>query len=271
MTSAALAGVPHTEVASAVGHRHAPCAPVRRRRDRFCCVRRLTICSPNIRAARTARHQLYRRHRHRGPPWRSARYRAHLGGTSEMPLPSRPDDVLQGRPSYSRCRTDPCAETSADGIAGSRRALPRVLPLQADVLKASGLSAPIPGMADMEGKGHFFDCEPYGKCWEPTPATQHPEPATAQARIDRGTEQACGNTARSPKACRRSLHRRAATSASSGRPPLRDLLPDMSDMDSFFPCIPDECARHVLSHGRPVPDAAMGLGRVQLRQLDLPE
>jgi len=35
------------------------------------------------------------------------------------------------------------------------------------VMEASGLAAPIPGMADMAGKGKFFDCAPYGTCWEP--------------------------------------------------------------------------------------------------------
>jgi hypothetical protein len=37
----------------------------------------------------------------------------------------------------------------------------------AAALKASGLSAPIPGLADMYANGSFFSCEPYGTCWEP--------------------------------------------------------------------------------------------------------
>jgi hypothetical protein len=36
------------------------------------------------------------------------------------------------------------------------------------VMKESGLTAPIPGLADLYGKGTFFACEPYGTCWEPT-------------------------------------------------------------------------------------------------------
>jgi hypothetical protein len=35
------------------------------------------------------------------------------------------------------------------------------------VMAQSGLSEPIPGMADMAGAGKFFDCAPYGTCWEP--------------------------------------------------------------------------------------------------------
>jgi hypothetical protein len=37
----------------------------------------------------------------------------------------------------------------------------------AEVMKASGLSEPIPGLADLANQGTFFDCAPYGTCWEP--------------------------------------------------------------------------------------------------------
>jgi hypothetical protein len=36
-----------------------------------------------------------------------------------------------------------------------------------ELLKDSGLTAPIPGLAEMKGKGTFSDCAPYGICWEP--------------------------------------------------------------------------------------------------------
>jgi FecR protein len=35
------------------------------------------------------------------------------------------------------------------------------------VMKASGLTSPLPGLADMEGQGEFFPCAPYGTCWVP--------------------------------------------------------------------------------------------------------
>jgi hypothetical protein len=34
-------------------------------------------------------------------------------------------------------------------------------------LKASGLASPIPGLADLYNGGRFFDCAPFGRCWEP--------------------------------------------------------------------------------------------------------
>jgi hypothetical protein len=36
-----------------------------------------------------------------------------------------------------------------------------------EVMKEAGLQKPLPGLADMKGKGHFFECPPYGMCWEP--------------------------------------------------------------------------------------------------------
>ena len=36
------------------------------------------------------------------------------------------------------------------------------------VMKEANLSEPLPGLADMEAKGAFFACKPYGTCWAPT-------------------------------------------------------------------------------------------------------
>lgn len=36
------------------------------------------------------------------------------------------------------------------------------------MMKASGLTSPLPGLADMNGQGTFFPCAPYGTCWAPT-------------------------------------------------------------------------------------------------------
>ena len=37
----------------------------------------------------------------------------------------------------------------------------------AAVMQSAGLTEPIPGLADMAGQGKFFECAPYGTCWEP--------------------------------------------------------------------------------------------------------
>jgi hypothetical protein len=48
------------------------------------------------------------------------------------------------------------------------------------VMKESGLHEPLPGMADMEAKGSFFDCQPYGTCWAPTKGWGRPQAAAQQ-------------------------------------------------------------------------------------------
>jgi hypothetical protein len=57
---------------------------------------------------------------------------------------------------------------------------------QAAMMKEANLSAPLPGLADMQGQGRFFSCAPYGR--EPShgwsgaqPAADGPDTDTAQA------------------------------------------------------------------------------------------
>ncbi|HKN21279.1 MAG TPA: FecR domain-containing protein [Terracidiphilus sp.] len=63
---------------------------------------------------------------------------------------------------------------------------------QAAMMKASGLTEPIPGLADMQDQGSFFPCAPYGTCWEPTVASggEHSEVAThgTQAAVTPGEQ-----------------------------------------------------------------------------------
>jgi hypothetical protein len=49
-------------------------------------------------------------------------------------------------------------------------------------LKASGLSTPLPGLNNLYRNGSFFQCAPYGTCWEPTQqaAEQAPSPQTSR-------------------------------------------------------------------------------------------
>jgi hypothetical protein len=70
------------------------------------------------------------------------------------------------------------------------------------VLKASGLSSPIPGLTDLYASGTFSPCAPYGMCWEPSQQTASPpqalpEPATAQAAVHT-TAQVAGQAAGKP-------------------------------------------------------------------------
>ena len=55
----------------------------------------------------------------------------------------------------------------------------------AEMMKASGLTVPIPGLADMKGQGRFFECAPYGTCWEPN-GTQQDKAKLSRNRLPSG-------------------------------------------------------------------------------------
>lgn len=88
--------------------------------------------------------------------------------------------------------TQPASEIEAlkefDGWVADRYAA-RTATLEA-MMKEAGLTKPIPGLAEMKGKGHFFPCPPYGTCWQPdeaqaeavltAPPTPPPTPKTAR-------------------------------------------------------------------------------------------
>jgi hypothetical protein len=50
-----------------------------------------------------------------------------------------------------------------------------------EVMKAAGLPEPIPGLAGLQNQGTFFDCAPYGTCWEPNAAVLRQVAANAPA------------------------------------------------------------------------------------------
>jgi len=59
---------------------------------------------------------------------------------------------------------------------------------QIAMMKEANLASPLPGLADMQGRGRFFSCAPYGTCWEPShgwsgaqPAAEGPDTDTVQA------------------------------------------------------------------------------------------
>ncbi|MFZ1083645.1 MAG: hypothetical protein WAN35_01625 [Terracidiphilus sp.] len=96
----------------------------------------------------------------------------------------------------------------------------------AEVMQASGLTEPIPGMAEMRGQGRFFDCQPYGTCWEPNAAAGPPD-GDSQPAARLAADQAAGpNTAQSASKKAKSTWGGAAPAASPG------------DEDEFFPCFP---------------------------------
>lgn len=51
--------------------------------------------------------------------------------------------------------------------------------LTAAALKASGLSSPVPGLVELYQHGAFFQCAPYGTCWEPEESESNRQSAAA--------------------------------------------------------------------------------------------
>ncbi|HXR39444.1 MAG TPA: hypothetical protein VN776_10140, partial [Terracidiphilus sp.] len=110
----------------------------------------------------------------------------HLPGvTKDAVQPGRTWTYRQGRLWVEEGAADEEAFSAWDKWAADRVAQ-RNAAINA-VMEASGLTEPIPGMAEMEGQGKFFDCAPYGTCWEPADeagedeaAIQSPNPHPSQ-------------------------------------------------------------------------------------------
>jgi hypothetical protein len=92
----------------------------------------------------------------------------------------------------------------------------------AEVMQASGLTAPIPGLAEMNGQGRFFECQPYGTCWEPSAVDDR------QQAGDRQPESGAPSS--------------EASTSHAGTKPVgsrtRTLAVD-TELTSFFPCFPE--------------------------------
>ena len=117
-----------------------------------------------------------------------------LRSKAEMRLPGVPKDRLPaGRTwTYGQGMLDgPRRHQRGGGLSAwdkwvSDRVAQRDAAIAA-VMEASGLTAPIPGMAEMDGQGKFFDCAPYGTCWEPKDAADDEPQAGAPNRARDGT------------------------------------------------------------------------------------
>jgi hypothetical protein len=159
---------------------------------------------------------------------------------------------------YYRGSTRVAAPDSTDAISLAawdqwvdQRVVARTAAMNAVMLQA-GLSAPVPGLADLNDKGTFFSCEPYGTCWEPKDSAEPtaagmgkgpaggPEQESAQESA-RPEAQAAGEMAQSPDPTGRASRTARRTGAGSTSP--RSQLDPYED----FPCMPDRVARMMAS------------------------
>ena len=113
-----------------------------------------------------------------------------------------------------------------------------------EALKASGLSSPIPGLAQMAQAGIFFPCEPYGTCWRPNPSqSQAPgdTPTPADAEPAKPTEQAQVSSSGTQTTDSASKIRFVGKPMANPPSPLLQPSPGLLDlaMDAFYPCMPN--------------------------------
>ena len=121
------------------------------------------------------------------------------------------------------------------------------------MLKASGLASPVPGLADMQGQGHFFDCEPYGKCWEPDAAAEHIQTTSQQdASGEKSSPIAASVVSGSSPGQAAQITRDIRF---VGPPAASGPGPQSAELGSLYPCIPGD-VRPTLSRGAQYPDPA---------------
>jgi hypothetical protein len=95
-------------------------------------------------------------------------------------------------------------------------------------MKEAGLTAPIPGLAEMKDQGTFFACAPYGTCWEPKNGWASDEVAAGQvAQSDPHTVSVADLQQQSGKS--------AAQMPLQGSPAAAIVRTE----DDYFPCSPD--------------------------------
>jgi hypothetical protein len=83
-----------------------------------------------------------------------------------------------GKPVTPPAQSDAAEFAAWDSwVAG--RAAQRSASMKA-VMKSAGLNVSLPGLADLNGRGAFSPCAPYGTCWDP-PADPNQQPTTDQA------------------------------------------------------------------------------------------
>lgn len=113
------------------------------------------------------------------------------------------------------------------------------------VMQQAGLKTPLPGLADLAGKGTFVPCAPYGTCWQPNDGwlQQH---SGAASTADPQQSSGAGTPTQPPPAPQRytvsvaQLQQQAKSKTASNTTQPRVSSPGIApyDLDDDFPCSP---------------------------------
>jgi len=102
----------------------------------------------------------------------------------------------------------------------------------ADLMKEAGLTVPVPGLAEMKGQGTFFECAPYGTCWEPNGAEDNKQEGDKVSESLRSPSV----VARQPAhAMRVNFVKSPGAAAMQATSPV---LPQIEEHEFDFPCYP---------------------------------
>ena len=106
----------------------------------------------------------------------------------------------------------------------------------AEVMKAAGLSLPIPGLAEMKGQGEFFECKPYGTCWEPNTADEANQVGQQSSQLRTSSAMAAGMPARLVRTGFLKTSGSIGNAAAQSSTPANAASP--WDEEPYFPCMP---------------------------------
>jgi FecR protein len=155
------------------------------------------------------------------------------GAAPTMGAKGRTEYLRDGHPVDFAGPKDDAAAFAAWDKWVAERVAQRTAAIQ-EVMKASGLTTLIPGLADLKGQGTFFDCAPYGTCWEPKvqPAPQPPDDKVSQAWPPSASAFAPG-----AHLVRADFHPASRFNGVQAQMGFTDPF-DMTDVQDYFPCIP---------------------------------
>jgi hypothetical protein len=113
-----------------------------------------------------------------------------------------------------------------------------------EMMKATGLTSPIPGLAELKDQGTFFDCAPYGTCWEPKVAEDASQPDDQVSQIRPSAAKAFGQRA---QVLRTSFIKpRGIAAAQAVQPAAPSNVNGPWDQIAYFPCLPDSLRFRVM-------------------------
>jgi len=105
-----------------------------------------------------------------------------------------------------------------------------------EVMKAAGLSSPIPGLAEMKDQGKFFECKPYGTCWEPNATDEANQAGEWSPQFVPSSATAAGMSAHLVRTS--FLKTTGMPGASAAQSSASPSLIGSWDEEPYFPCMP---------------------------------